>query len=74
MAWIDIVVGALFGLVVALLLSRMFLAKPKTTVAFVLVFTLMGIMISDDFFTPSDKSWNIVDKIKNLITHSSSER
>jgi high-affinity Fe2+/Pb2+ permease len=67
MAWIDVLVGVLIGLLIALALSRLFITRPKMTITFIIIFIIVGITISDDYLTPSDKRWNIIDKIRHLI-------
>lgn len=67
MAWIDIVVGAVIGLLIALALSHVFITRPKTTIVIVILFALLGITLSDDYITPSDSRWNVVEKIKHFI-------
>lgn len=65
MAWLDIIIGALIGTIIAMALSGLFTKHPRITVIIVICCALIGISLSDDFLTTNDTRWNLVDKIKD---------
>lgn len=63
MAWIDVFVGALSGLIVMLLFRRFFTARPIVALIILAIVILVAIAMSDIYLTTSDKHWHLFHKL-----------
>lgn len=63
MAWIDILVGCLFGVVACIVFKKRFALQPALTISVIILFILIGIAFSDLLLTPGDRPWNIIHRL-----------
>lgn len=63
MAWIDIVIGFLFGFISSIILKHRFSQRPTLTILTIILFVIIAIGFSDLLVTPKDRPWNPINSI-----------